>query len=65
LVPTQNSVITKFDENFVATGDFAVDAPSFAELVLQINQNEPSAEFATRYTAQAYAFLQSAQLVRS
>ena len=64
-VPTQNSVITKFDENFVATGDFAIDAPSFAELVLQINQNEPSAGFASRYTAQAYAFLQSAQLVRS
>jgi sulfite reductase (ferredoxin) len=64
-VPTQTSVINKFDENFVATGEFAVDAPSFAELVLQINQNEPSAEFATSYTAQAYAFLQSAKVARS
>jgi sulfite reductase (ferredoxin) len=64
-VPTQNSVITKFDENFVATGDFTVDAPTFAELVLQINQNEPSAEFAASYTAQAFAFLQSAKLARS
>ena len=58
-------MITKFDENFVATGDFILDAPSFAELVLQINQNEPSAEFASRYTAQAYAFLQSAKVARS
>ena len=64
-VPTQHSVITKFDENFVATGEFAVDAASFAELVLQINQNEPSAEFAASYTAQAYAFLQSAKAIRS
>jgi sulfite reductase (ferredoxin) len=64
-VPTQHSVITKFDENFVATGEFAVDAASFSELVLQINQNEPSAEFAASYTAQAYAFLQSAKAIRS
>jgi sulfite reductase (ferredoxin) len=64
-VPTQTSVINKFDENFVATGEFAVDAPSFAELVLQINQNEPSAEFAASYTAQAHAFLQSAKIARS
>lgn len=64
-VPTQTSVITKFDENFVATGEFAIDAPSFAELVLQINQNEPSAEFATSYTAQAYTFLKSAKALRS
>ena len=49
----------------MATGDFSVDAQSFAELVLQINQNEPSAEFATRYTAQAHAFLQSAKIARS
>jgi sulfite reductase (ferredoxin) len=64
-VPTQTSVINKFDENFVATGEFAVVAPSFAELVLQINQNEPSAAFAASYTAQAYAFLQSAKAFRS
>jgi sulfite reductase (ferredoxin) len=42
-----------------------VDAPSFADLVLQINQNEPSAEFAASYTAQAHAFLQSAKVARS
>lgn len=64
-VPTQTSVINKFDENFVATGEFAIEAASFSELVLQINQNEPSAEFATSYTAQAYAFLQSAKVARS
>jgi len=64
-VPTQTSVINKFDENFVATGEFAIDAPSFAELVLQINQNEPSAEFAATYTAQAHVFLKSAKALRS
>ena len=64
-VPTQTSVINKFDENFVATGEFAIEAATFSELVLQINQNEPSAEFASSYTAQAYAFLQSAKVARS
>ncbi|MFM2442183.1 MAG: hypothetical protein RL449_824 [Bacteroidota bacterium] len=64
-VPTQTSVINKFDENFVATGEFAIDAPSFAELVLQINKNEPSAEFAATYTAQAHVFLKSAKALRS
>ncbi len=64
-VPTQTSVINKFDENFVATGEFAIEAATFSELVLQINQNEPSAEFATSYTAQAHAFLQSAKVARS
>ena len=64
-VPTQTSVINKFDENFVATGEFSIEAATFSELVLQINQNEPSAEFATSYTTQAYAFLQSAKVARS
>ena len=64
-VPTQTSVINKFDENFVATGEFSIEAASFSELVLQINQNEPSAEFATSYTAQAHAFLKSAKALRS
>ena len=49
----------------MATGEFAIEAATFSELVLQINQNEPSAEFATSYTAQAHAFLQSAKVARS
>jgi sulfite reductase (ferredoxin) len=64
-VPTQTYVINKFDENFVATGEFSIEAATFSELVLQINQNEPSAEFATSYTAQAHAFLKSAKALRS
>jgi sulfite reductase (ferredoxin) len=53
---TQIGIIKEFDAQYVATGEF--DMPgSFSDLVLQINQNEPSAEFAAAYLAQATEFL--------
>jgi sulfite reductase (ferredoxin) len=37
---------------------------TFTELVLQINQHEPSVEFATSYIAEAKAFLGLAKAYR-
>ncbi len=53
---TQSGVIKEFDTNYVSTG--LVDLPvSFNDLVLQINQNEPSEAFATAYMKSAEEFL--------
>jgi sulfite reductase (ferredoxin) len=57
-------VINKFDENFVSTGEFAVDAETFSALVLQINQQEPTEAFANQYVAEAERFLTAATTYR-
>ncbi|PWK29084.1 sulfite reductase (ferredoxin) [Arcicella aurantiaca] len=61
---TQSGVIDKFQENFVETGDIALGGKTFQELVLQINKNEPSEEFAKSYIAEAQAFLGLAKAYR-
>ncbi len=53
---TQSGIIKEFDAQYVTTGEFDLHG-SFNDLVLQINQNEPSAQFATAYLAQAEEFL--------
>jgi sulfite reductase (ferredoxin) len=53
---TQIGIIREFDAQYVATGEFEMQG-SFSDVVLQINQNEPSAEFAAAYLAQATEFL--------
>lgn len=53
---TQIGVIREFDAQYVEKGEFEL-AGTFNDLVLQINQNEPSQEFATTYLAQAADFL--------
>ena len=63
-VSNQTAVINKFDENFVSTGEFAVDAETFSALVLQINQQEPSEAFANQYVAEAERFLTAATKYR-
>ncbi|NQW76723.1 MAG: nitrite reductase [Cytophagales bacterium] len=63
-VSNQTAVINKFDENFVSTGEFAVDAKTFSALVLQINQQEPSEAFANQYVAEAERFLTAATKYR-
>jgi sulfite reductase (ferredoxin) len=55
---TQVGIIKEFDNNYVATGDFGLEGSTFNDLVLQINKNEPSNEFATSYMAQAENFVQ-------
>ena len=61
---TQSGVIDKFQENFVATGDISLGDKTFQELVLQINKNEPSQEFAKSYIAEAQTFLDLAKAYR-
>ena len=63
-VSNQTAVINKFDENFVSTGEFAVDAETFSALVLQINQHKPSEVFANQYVAEAERFLTAATTYR-
>lgn len=53
---TQIGVIREFDAQYVANGEFAFE-PSFQEIALQINKNEPSQAFAKSYLAVAQQFL--------
>ena len=53
---TQAGVIKEFDHHFVSTGEFNFGT-SFSELVLQINKNEPSQQFAIQYFGEATQFL--------
>jgi sulfite reductase (ferredoxin) len=52
---TQNTIIKEFDAHFVDTGEVVL-ASSFSEIVLQINKNEPSLEFAELYLREAELF---------
>ncbi len=49
---TQKTIIKLFDELFVSTGKINLDS-SFEEMVLKINQNEPTPEFAGSYLQNA------------
>ena len=53
---TQVGVIREFDHHYVETGEFNLST-NFSDLVLQINKNEPTAEFAQQYFSEADAFL--------
>ena len=60
---TQIGIIKEFDAQYVEKGEFALEG-TFNDLVLQINKNEPSEEFATAYRKQAEAFLASVKAKR-
>jgi sulfite reductase (ferredoxin) len=60
---TQTGIIREFDAQYVATGEIAL-ATSFNDLILQINKNEPSEEFATAYKAAATQFLATVKAKR-
>ena len=53
---TQTGIIKEFDNNYINTGEIKLDS-SFSDLVLEINKNEPSQEFATAYLQKATDFL--------
>ena len=53
---TQAPIINQFDEVFVATNLISLGA-TFADLIYQINKNEPSASFAENYIQMANEFL--------
>jgi sulfite reductase (ferredoxin) len=60
---TQVGIIREFDAQYVEKGEFALNG-TFNDLVLQINKNEPSEEFATAYLAAASGFLSSVKAKR-
>jgi sulfite reductase (ferredoxin) len=60
---TQAGIIREFDTHYVSTGEFKLDG-TFNDLVLQINKNEPSQEFATKYKAEAEEFLGASKAKR-
>lgn len=57
---TQAGVIADFDTHYVQEGQFAFE-PDFSTVVLQINKNEPTEEFAHKYIAIASEFLNKAK----
>ncbi|WP_343701501.1 nitrite reductase [Chitinophaga sp.] len=61
---TQHGIMNDFDKHFVETGRFKLDG-SFRNMVLQINQHEPTESFAKQYYQQAKAFYDSAQQYRT
>ncbi|RXG21491.1 HEPN domain-containing protein [Leeuwenhoekiella aequorea] len=60
---TQANIIAEFDEIFEDNSTLSV-AGSFADLVYQIQNNEPSKEFAESYLSDANAFFERADLFR-
>ena len=61
---TQVGVIREFDNHYVENGAFSLKS-SFSDLVLQINKNEPSAEFAQQYFEEANQFLNQIKAKRA
>lgn len=61
---TQIGIIKDFDTYFVETGEFDFGQKSFADVVLQISKNEPTAAFAHAYFAQAQQFLEQTKSQR-
>ncbi len=53
---TQIGVIREFDKNYVETAEFSLNG-TFNDLVLQINKNEPTQEFAIAYLAEVESFI--------
>ncbi|MXV16056.1 nitrite/sulfite reductase [Hufsiella ginkgonis] len=60
---SQAGIVKSFDELLVATGRFTLPV-TFAALVYQLNQQEPSAEFARYYMEQAELFNKDAMAFR-
>ncbi|GAB2980796.1 nitrite/sulfite reductase [Mucilaginibacter puniceus] len=60
---THGGIIREFDTQYVDTNEITLNG-SFNDLILQINQNEPSEVFATKYLAAAADFLASVKAKR-
>lgn len=63
-IGTQIGMLKEFDTQYVNTGEFPLEGTSFQDLVLQINKNEPSEEFAKTYIAAADNFLNAVKAKR-
>jgi sulfite reductase (ferredoxin) len=62
-VNTHAGIIKDFDEKFVTSGRIDL-GKGFEELVLQLNQNEPSESFAKSYLEDAQGFLRAVEKFR-
>ena len=62
-VNTHAGIIKDFDEKFVANGRIEL-GKGFEELVLQLNKNEPTQDFAKSYLEDTKGFLKSVQTFR-
>lgn len=60
---TQMNIIRDFDEHFVNKGLVKLDS-SFEELVMQMNQQEPTEAFAQHYLSAAQSFIALVQKIR-
>ena len=63
-VNTHHTLINDFDTHFTETGLFHLKS-SFKDLILQINKNEPSKEFAETYFTEAKEFIEQVKLYRA
>ncbi|MBN8695106.1 MAG: HEPN domain-containing protein [Bacteroidetes bacterium] len=61
---THHGIINDFDKQYVETNEIKLKT-TFKEFVLQINQNEPSKEFAENYLTEAIGFIEQAKTIRS
>ncbi|EHQ24248.1 HEPN domain-containing protein [Mucilaginibacter paludis] len=61
---THAGIIREFDVQYVATGEIELSGSTFDELILQINKNEPSEQFAAQYLQQAESFVQTVKAKR-
>ncbi|GAB4020491.1 nitrite reductase [Spirosoma koreense] len=61
---TQHGIVSDFDRAFLGETDFHQAEGEFKNLVFSINRQEPSEAFASRFLAQAEAFLQAVQAYR-
>lgn len=62
-VNTHHALINDFDKHFVVTGKFELSG-TFKDLVLQINQNEPTLKFASTYFGDALKFISDVKQFR-
>ncbi len=61
---THHGIINDFDKQYVETNEIKLKT-TFKEFVLQINQNEPSEEFAENYLTEAIDFIEQAKVIRN
>ena len=60
---THNAVLNNFDKHFTENGALLLDT-NFKDLVLQINQNEPTSLFADSYQLEATHFINKVNFLR-
>src|SRR5581483_5470083 len=60
---TQTGIMKEFDAQYVEKGEFSLQG-TFTDIVLQINKNEPSEEFAKTYMQSAATFLTAVKAKR-